>query len=118
VLVAGIAALWLLSAWPLGAGAERNATPAPEDGRPVELADVVAVIRKRCTVCHSTSPAIRTFGTPPVGVAFDTPEQMRQLAPRIRARAVETQTMPPGNATFMTEDERALLARWLDAEGL
>ena len=34
---------------------------------------------------------------------------------RIRARAVETRTMPPGNATFITEEERALLARWLAA---
>ncbi len=112
VLVAGVAALWLLSAWPLDAGAGRDGALTVAEGRPVELAEVEVVVRKRCTVCHSTSPAIRTFGAPPVGVAFDTPEQIRQLAPRIRARAVETQTMPPGNATFMTDEERALIARW------
>jgi uncharacterized membrane protein len=36
------------------------------------------------------------------------------MAPRIRVRAVEQRTMPPGNRTGMTEEERALLRRWID----
>jgi uncharacterized membrane protein len=46
---------------------------------------------------------------------MDTPQQIRLLAPRIRARAIEQKTMPPGNVTGMHDDERALLRRWLDA---
>ncbi len=51
----------------------------------------------------------------PAGIAFDSPEQIRALAPRIYDRAVVTRTMPPANKTRMTEDERAIVARW--AEG-
>ena len=55
----------------------------------------------------------RTFGVAPGGVAFDTPEQVRARADRIRARAVDTQTMPPANKTHVTDEERALLGRWI-----
>ena len=112
VIGAGVAALALLAAWP--ARPQAAAPSASAVSGPVDFATVEAVIRKRCTVCHSAEPAIRSFGAPPAGVAFDTREQLRQLAPRIRARAVDTRTMPPANATFMTEEERALLARWLE----
>ena len=113
VIVAGVALLWLLSTGPVRDAAAERRNPVSSAG-PVALADAESIIRKRCTVCHSTEPAIREFGAPPVGVAFDTPEQMRAMAPRIRARAVETRTMPPANATHMTEHERAVLASWLD----
>jgi len=45
-------------------------------------------------------------------VAFDTPEQIRALAPRIHERAVVTRTMPPANKTRITDEERAMLGRW------
>ena len=41
----------------------------------------VMVVTKRCAVCHSASPADRTFGVAPGGVAFDTPEQIRANPP-------------------------------------
>ncbi|HLL83163.1 MAG TPA: urate hydroxylase PuuD [Longimicrobium sp.] len=77
------------------------------------FAQANAVIQKRCTVCHSASPADRTFGAAPGGVAFDTPEQILARVERIRVRAVETATMPPANKTFATPEERALLGRWI-----
>jgi uncharacterized membrane protein len=75
--------------------------------------DVQNIIQRRCTVCHATAPAIRTFGIAPGGVTFEQPQDIRALAPRIEARAVTTQTMPPANATFMTDAEREVLARWI-----
>ena len=51
----------------------------------------------------------------PAGVAFDTPEQIHALAARIHERAVVQRTMPPGNKTRITDAERAILARWIDA---
>jgi uncharacterized membrane protein len=79
------------------------------------FADVRAVIVLRCGVCHSEEPVQPGFMAPPANVKMDTPQQIRQLAPRIRVRAIEQQTMPPGNVTGMHDDERALLRRWLDA---
>ena len=45
---------------------------------------------------------------------YDTPEQIVSWAARIRERAVVTRTMPPGNRTRITDDERALLGRWVE----
>ncbi|HEV2149041.1 MAG TPA: urate hydroxylase PuuD [Longimicrobiaceae bacterium] len=95
--------------------APRARTPEADHapGGRVSFAQANAVIQQRCTVCHSASPADRTFGTAPAGVAFDTPEQVLARVARIHARAVETGTMPPANKTHMTPDERALLGRWI-----
>jgi len=79
------------------------------------FAEIRAVVAQRCLPCHSRYPSDRTFDAAPAGVAFDTPESIAALAPRIRVRAVETQTMPLANKTGMTAAERALLARWIEA---
>jgi uncharacterized membrane protein len=108
-IVATLATIWLLAARPV-TGADRSAAASLA---PVTLEQATAVVRKRCAVCHSTAPADRSFGIAPGGVAFDTPEQIEALAPRIRVRAVETLTMPPNNRTWMTDAERDLLGRWV-----
>ena len=51
----------------------------------------------------------------PLGVALDTPDQIRANAPRILAVAVDAQTMPLGNLTGMTADERQILGLWIRA---
>jgi uncharacterized membrane protein len=103
-IAATLASLYLLT--------ERPAAAARPTGGPVTTAQAFAVIQKRCAVCHSASPADRTFGPAPAGVTFDTPEQALARIDRIRVRAVETETMPPANKTWITPDERALLGRW------
>jgi uncharacterized membrane protein len=106
--VAGtLAALYLV-------GASTSRAAVADGGERVPFAQAHAVIQKRCAVCHSASPADLTFGPAPAGVMFDTPEQIHARIERIRARAVETQTMPPANKTHITPEERALLGRWID----
>ncbi len=87
---------------------------AAADSAP-SFAAVRAVIQQRCQPCHSQYQTDRSLGPAPGGVTFDTPESIARLAERIRVRAVETRTMPLANKTGMTEDERALLARWIAA---
>ena len=41
------------------------------------------------------------------------PDQIKTMAPRIYVRAVEQQTMPLGNLTGITPEERATLGRWI-----
>jgi len=79
------------------------------------FAQVRVVIAQRCQPCHSQYQGDRTFGPAPGGVTFDTPENIVRLAERIRVRAVETKTMPVANKTGITEEERALLGRWIAA---
>jgi uncharacterized membrane protein len=44
-----------------------------------------------------------------------TPQLLRQHAARVYQQAVQLKAMPIGNLTQMTEDERALIARWYEA---
>lgn len=107
-----LALLYLGLAMPSGSGATpRASTVVPGD---VTFAQANAVLQKRCAVCHSADAADRTFGPAPAGVAFDTPEQARARADRILARAVTSHTMPPANKTFITDEEREILRRWIE----
>lgn len=94
-------------------GMSGNPAPARADGPAPSYAEVQAVVLARCIACHSTAPRIASFGSAPGGVNFETPGTLHRYARRIQERVVETRTMPLGNMTNMTEEERALLARWI-----
>jgi uncharacterized membrane protein len=83
-------------------------------GAPVAFVNARAVIQQRCATCHSAQPTDDLFTAAPAGVAFDTPEQIQAMAARINERAVVLKTMPFGNKTGMTEEERALLGAWVE----
>jgi uncharacterized membrane protein len=72
------------------------------------------VIKRRCVACHSSSPTDDVWRVAPSGVLFDTPAQIQAMAARIRARAVDNKTMPLGNKTGMTDEERAVLGAWFE----
>jgi uncharacterized membrane protein len=80
---------------------------------PVSLAEVRHVVDRRCGACHSVRQSDGSFGPAPGGVTFDTPAEILARAARIRERAVVTRTMPPGNKTRITDEERGLLGRWV-----
>ena len=48
-------------------------------------------------------------------VAAETPDAIARHAQQIYQQVVLTKLMPLGNATQMTDDERAQLGRWLSA---
>ena len=77
----------------------------------VAFARVERIMSERCAACHSATPT--RSDTAPKGIMFDTPEQIASQVAAIRRQAVESRAMPPGNATGMTEEERALLAAWI-----
>jgi uncharacterized membrane protein len=74
-----------------------------------------AVVDRHCLGCHSEHPSIPAFPLPPKDVKLDTAEEMRTHAALIRKTVIETRTMPLVNKTEMTEEERALLAAWVQA---
>jgi uncharacterized membrane protein len=80
--------------------------PAPAQTSPVPFAQIQQVVEQRCATCHSGASA-------PLGIRFETEEQILARADDIERQAVATRAMPPGNATGMTDDERELLAAWL-----
>ncbi len=80
----------------------------------VSFSTVQPVIQKHCVNCHSSNPTDDINKIAPLGFMFDTPEEIKKHADRILVRAVQTKTMPQGNKTEMTEDERELLRIWIE----
>jgi uncharacterized membrane protein len=97
-------AVWLR---PVGAG------PSTPGAAAVPFAQVQPVVAARCLPCHSLHPAYPGFSAPPLGVAFDTPAEIRARAAQIEQLAVSSTAMPLGNVTKMTQAERDLLGRWI-----
>ena len=73
---------------------------------------VRSVVRQRCAPCHSAAPTHPMTSVAAAGVSFDSPREIAAWAPRIYDRAVVTRTMPLGNATAMTDEERDVIAAW------
>jgi uncharacterized membrane protein len=74
----------------------------------VTMADVKAIVDRRCVLCHNAE-------TQQKGVALHTPELIHQHAQQIYQQVVVLKLMPFGNATQMTDPERALVKRWFEA---
>ncbi|WP_432698101.1 urate hydroxylase PuuD [Marinobacterium sp. YM272] len=79
----------------------------------VSFNQVSEVIHERCTVCHSSSPSFAGFATAPAGIKLDSAEEIKLMAEKIHAQAIATQTMPLGNVTQMTLEERDLVGMWI-----
>jgi uncharacterized membrane protein len=77
---------------------------------PVPAEAVVAIVEQRCSTCHSGVTA-------PLGIRFESFEQIEARSDDIERQAVLTRAMPPGNATGMTDEERDLLAAWVAQNG-
>ena len=100
--LAGVAWLTAPAAPGPGSGGDRAAL----EKRAMEIVEV------RCTTCHANSPTFSGFSAPPAGLVLENPRQVEQHALRIYQAAVQTRTMPVGNLTAMTEEERQALADW------
>lgn len=107
--IAGAFGLFFYTAPPAVAPPAANATAA----QTVSFSEVQVIIQQRCSTCHSAHPTDDVFKTAPQGAIFDSPEQIKAYADKIKARAVDSQTMPLGNKTQMTPEERSKLGIWI-----
>jgi uncharacterized membrane protein len=86
--------------------------PAPAtaaaDARPATLAEVKAIVDRRCVLCHNAQVQQKN-------VALHTEALIRQHAQAIYQQAVVLKLMPLSNATQITDDERAVIRRWVEA---
>jgi uncharacterized membrane protein len=82
----------------------------------VTFSEANQIVVTRCTPCHATKPTFPGFVAAPKGIVFETPGQIKAQLPTIEQVAVKSITMPLGNLTQMTPEERALLGQWI-AEG-
>lgn len=108
--VAAGLALVSLTAQP--ASMQRSSTST---GSAPSFVEVRTIIVRRCTSCHSETPIEPGVTAAAGGIKMDTPAQIKALATLIKARAVDQRTMPPGNKTGITDEERSILRSWVEA---
>ena len=82
----------------------------------VTIAEVKTIIEKHCVSCHSVNPSDEIFVTAPNGFMLNTEDQIIASKNQIYQRAVATNSMPLGNKTNMTSDERQKLKAWIEKE--
>lgn len=77
-------------------------------------AQALKIIETRCSACHAEKPTDDVFTSPQGGVIFTDIASIKQWAPRIEARAINSKDMPFMNKTKMTDEERLTLSLWLN----
>ncbi len=87
-----------------------NTVPA---GMTVSESEVLAIVGKHCIMCHSAHPSHEGFDAPPKGVILTSIPDIVLHKDQILAQAVNSDTMPLGNETHITEEERQKLGAFL-----
>ncbi|WP_417456129.1 urate hydroxylase PuuD [Kordiimonas sp.] len=111
-LVAGAVLLFILIAM-FAADMEKRGR-ADVSATDASFARVQAIIGKHCTSCHAAVPTHESFDEAPGGVMLDRAELIELYAPRIMEQTVKADIMPLGNETGMTDEERALIGKWIE----
>jgi uncharacterized membrane protein len=78
-----------------------------DDGARVQL-----IVEQRCAPCHAARPSEAGFNAPPNGIVLQNIDQVLVHLPQVQQQLV-MRTMPLGNLTGMTDDERATMLAWI-----
>ena len=89
--------------------------PLPPVEGEVTFNRVRAIVGQHCIQCHSPQPTFPGYTQPQAGVLLHTPADLVQNAARLYQQVIVTRIMPLGNLTKMTDQERAVLAAWIQA---
>jgi uncharacterized membrane protein len=81
-------------------------------GPAVDGARIQLIVEQRCVPCHAESPTEPGFNAPPNGIVLETIEQVVAHLPQVQQQ-LAMRTMPLGNLTGMTNDERTALLMWI-----
>jgi uncharacterized membrane protein len=68
----------------------------------------------RCAMCHAAEPGYDGIYHAPKDVVLETDEAIAEHAREIYLQAGRSHAMPPGNVTFVTAEERALIVAWYE----
>ena len=82
----------------------------------VEDKQVMQIVKTHCTACHAKRPTHESVDAAPLDVVLETAGDLRKNAVRVKAQAVDADTMPLGNETGMTTEDRAVLRRWIEQQ--
>jgi uncharacterized membrane protein len=109
---------WLSTAPKLGDAQEEVASANAQRFLAAEhFAAARDVILGRCSMCHTAAPVYEGVLEAPRNVHLDTDAAIANHAEQVAMQAGFSHAMPPGNATEMTPEERALIVAWFREAG-
>lgn len=118
ILVTGAIGMIIIAGWVSMPVTVNKDTLNTVNAPPIELnaqqQQVFDVMQTHCANCHAAKPTDEIFVVAPVGLMFDTWQQIEQRAAVIHNRAVVTKDMPLMNKTGMTEADRQVIGTWFE----
>ncbi len=99
----------------LGAGqgelVSRAAEPFLQSEQFVAVNDIV---QGRCSMCHASEPFWEGIVQAPRDIILESENAVAIYAREIYIQSGRSHAMPPGNVSFMEEEERALIVNWYE----
>ena len=119
ILITGAIGMIVIAGWVSipttpAVNASHTVTPAIAVDLDIQQQAVFDVIQTHCANCHSAKPTDEIFVIAPLGLMFDTWQQIEQRAAVIHRRAVITKDMPMMNKTAMTQEQRQIIGTWFE----
>ena len=90
---------------------QKNLTSSLEQ---ISFIEINNIIKYRCGVCHTKNPTFEGFDDPPLGIVFDTPDDILKNIDKIKSQVIDSDIMPPGNLTGITETEKVKINLWIN----
>jgi len=116
ILVTGAIGMIIIAGWVSMPVTVKENTATTVTAPVIELnaqqQEVFDVMQTHCANCHSAKPTDEIFVIAPLGLMFDTWQQIEQRAAVIHRRTVVTKDMPMMNKTGMTEEDRQVIGNW------
>ena len=77
-----------------------------------EFEQVANVVIGNCSMCHGADPSWEGILWAPKGVMLENPVQIANQAREVYLQAGITHAMPPPSASYMSDEDRALIVQW------
>jgi uncharacterized membrane protein len=96
----------------LAPAAGRGTTAPQSTAASGQVAQVQQIVQMRCVPCHAARPTQAGFSAAPNGLVLQTLDQLLAHLPEVQQQ-LAARTMPLGNLTGMTDQERAAMLMWI-----
>lgn len=109
-----IVIIWLSTVPKVLTGEPKAAAAAQVFTASTHFPAVRDTVMGRCAMCHAAEPFYEGVHVAPKGVKLDSDAAIADHAKEIYLQAGRSHAMPPGNVTYISPEERALLVTWFE----
>ncbi|QDZ01406.1 urate hydroxylase PuuD [Nitratireductor mangrovi] len=106
--------MWLSTVPTVLTGEDRTAQAAEPYVASAHFPAVRDTVLGRCSMCHTAEPVYEGVYITPKNVRLDSDAAIANRAEQIYLQSGRSHAMPPGNVTYMTEEERDLIVSWFE----